>query len=223
MPVLASSDSPLPVRRTAVDVVFLGDAGVTTRAGRLIAHRGDEYELSLDETPPESNGRPARVVLSILGDHPRRVSGRATVRAERRLTVRALGIVRPEKRRFPRLVAAIGLRWRHLQAEGAGAWHEPDPLMSFSVGGFAFGAGAEDTQEGALLALEFQVGHAGPLHAAVARVVRVAPRPDGEVVDLETHEVSVELTEAPHAAREALAELTLRIQRALTEPEVEAG
>lgn len=216
MPMLVSP-VPAEARPIPVDVVFLDDDAVVTRAARLLAHRGERYEVTL-ETAPEADVRVGRrVVLSIGGDSPRRVPARVVSLTDNRLVVETRGAVRADKRRFPRLVGAIGLRWRHLQDEGEDAWHEPDPLMNFSVVGFSFGAGAEDTQEGALLGLDFQVAGGDARFSAVARVVRVAAREPSDVHGDETHEVSVEMIEAPFEAREALADLTLKIQRAMTD------
>lgn len=218
MPMLVPPDAGPPARNTPVEVVFLGPGPLLSRGGRLIAHRGRQYELALDTAPPDP-GREAsavRVVLSIGGDRPRRVTGRLVQQTGERVTVEARAETPTDKRRFPRLVAAIGLRWRALQSEGP--WHEPDPLMNFSVVGFSFGGSAAQTQEGDLLALDFQVGGEGSRYPATARVARVLAREPAAVVGAETHEISVELLDSPFEAREALADLTLRIQRAMTDP-----
>jgi hypothetical protein len=216
MPQLVSPAAD-PADPTPVDVVFLNDDAVVTRAGRLLSHRGDRYEVTLETAPPAAVSAGGRVVLAIGGDTPRRVPARVVSLSDTRLVVEVRGASRTDKRRFPRLVGAIGLRWRPLQDDTEDAWHEPDPLMNFSVVGFSFGAGAEDTQEGALLGLDFQVPGTSSRFSAVARVVRVAARAPAEVHGDETHEVSVEMIEAPLEAREALADLTLRIQRAMTD------
>lgn len=218
MPMLVPPDADLPARHTPVEVVFLGPGPLLSRAARLIAHRGRQYELALDTAPPDTGreGAAVRVVLSIGGERPRRVTGRLVRQSGERLTVEVRAESPADKRRFPRLVAAIGLRWRALQSEGP--WHEPDPLMNFSVVGFSFGGSAEETQEGDLLVLDFQVGDEGPRYPATARVARVQPREPAAVVGAETHEISIELLDSPLEAREALAELTLRIQRAMTNP-----
>lgn len=218
MPMLVSP-AAIQARPTPVDVVFLDDDAVVTRAGRLLAHRGERYEVTLETAPEAEVSVGRRVVLSIGGDTPRRVPARVVSLSDTRLVVEVRGSARTDKRRFPRLVGAIGLRWRHLHNEGEDAWHEPDPLMNFSVVGFSFGSGAEDTQEGALLGLDFQVAGGETRFSAVARVVRVAAREPADVHGDETHEVSVEMIEAPLEAREALADLTLKIQRAMTDTE----
>lgn len=216
MPLLIQPAPPARVVTSAAEVVFLYDDGLVTRTGRLLVRRGSRYEVELELTPPEG-AVDMRVVLSVLGDSPRRVPGRVAAVQGRRLVIEGRSAVRSDKRRFPRLPAAIPLRWRPVR-EAEGAWHEPDPFMNFSVVGFSFGGRADDTQEGDLLTLDFAVPPKAARFAGLARVVRVAEREAADVVGDETHEISVELVEAPAAAREALGDLTLRIQRALTDP-----
>ncbi len=215
MPMLVSSVEPERVHSPAVEVVFLLDDGVVSRPGRLLVRRDQTFEVELD-APPPSVAQHVRVVLSIQGDTPRRITGAVEAVSGQRLQIVGARSKAPDKRRFPRLLGAIGLRWRRLGDETENAWHEPDPLMSFSVVGLAFGAASDAAEDGDLLALDFNVGGAGPRYSAVARVVRVAAREADEVVGGETHEIAVELLQAPAGAREALAEHMLRIQRALT-------
>lgn len=223
---LTSSDQPLPIRHTPVEVVFLGPGSVVSHPGHLLTRHGNSYDLALDETPPEPADGNLRVVLSIGGEVPARSAGHLISQRGKRVTVETRETPPSDNRRFPRLLGAIGLRWRSLEAEGA--WHEPDPLMNFSVVGFAFG-GPAALREGELLDLDFQVGGEGPRHGGTGRVVRTLarspesprsqasdPSPDSPA-EADTHDVSVELIDTSLEAREALAELTLRIQRAFTD------
>jgi hypothetical protein len=217
MPMLVEPTAPVPGPHLGVEVVFLYDDAVVPRSGRLLSQSGTRYEVELDLDPPAFD-RDRRVVLSFSGERTRRQPARLVAQRGRRLSFEARGRVRgEEKRRFPRLVAAIGLRWQVLGAEAARAWHEPDPFMSFSVTGLAFGGRAALTSPGDRIIVDFQVGGVGPRHQGTARVIRVAERTAADRHGDEDHEIAVEFERIPAEAREALAELTLKIQRALTD------
>jgi hypothetical protein len=220
MPMIAEPTAPVPGPQTGVEVVFLYDDAVVPRSGRLVSHQGSTFEIELDLEPPAFD-RDRRVVLSFRGERIRRQPARLVSQRERRLTFEARGRVHgEEKRRFPRLVAAIGLRWRGITSTDAAAvtvWHEPDPFMSFSVTGLAFGGRVGQVVAGERITVDFQVGGVGPRHVGTARVIRVAERSPADRHGDEDHEIAVEFERIPAEAREALAELTLRIQRALTD------
>jgi len=218
MPMLVEPTAPVPGTHTGVEVVFLYDDAVVPRSGRLVSHAGSTFEVELDLEPPAFDPD-RRVVLSFRGERIRRQPARLVSQRGRRLTFEARGRLHgEEKRRFPRLVAAIGLRWRRVEAGPAPwDWHEPDPFMSFSVTGLAFGGRAGQVSAGERIAVDFQVGGIGPRHHGTARVVRVAERSPADRHGDEDHEIAVEFERIPAEAREALAELTLRIQRALTD------
>lgn len=219
MPRPIEPSAPVPDTHTGVEVTFLYDDAVVPRSGRLVSHAGSHFEVELDLEPPASDAD-RRVVLSFRGERVRRQPARLVAQSGRRLTLEARGhLHEEEKRRFPRLVAAIGLRWRALDAGGSTvwSWHEPDPFMSFSVTGLAFGGRAGLVNAGDRIVVDFQVGGTGPRHQGTALVIRVTERSPADCQGDEDHEIAVEFERIPAEAREALAELTLRIQRALTD------
>lgn len=214
MPLLVNPIAAAQVQLAPVEAVFLLEEGVLSLSGRLLVRRGDVFEVEFDEPPAADVG--TRVVLAIAGETPRRIQGRIEGATGSRVRVQGHRAKSPDQRRFPRLFGAIGLRWRRLAEGHAEPWREPDPLMSFSVVGFAFGGTDGETTEGDLVSLDFAIGGTGPRHAGIGRVVRIAPRQPDDVVGGETHEIAVDLLEASPEAREALGEYMLRIQRALT-------
>jgi len=209
----APTDSPTPA--ASADVVFSHDQRFHARTGRVVSRAGASWTLELSVPPPPALEVDTRVVLDVAGT-PSRKFRCAVLRAEgHRLELQQLGELREEKRVFPRHFGAITLRWRPLREDASEDWREPDPFMSFSVGGLSFGVSDNAAQNGELIELDFSVGQGDVRHRAVARVLRTLPRSSGDVFGRETHDLAANFVELGVEGREALADFTLRIQRAL--------
>ena len=126
-----------------------------------------------------------------------------------------------DKRDFPRLHAGIPLSYR-LADSGqaaawvageaiAGDWIEPDPYMNFSVGGVRFDA-PHPMEGGEVLIIKLRIGEDSPTWRATGRVVRVFKVAEGSTAACSA---AVSFDELPIEARDALSELTLKIQDTL--------
>jgi hypothetical protein len=134
-----------------------------------------------------------------------------------------------DKRDFPRLCAGVPIRYRVVSDDdlnvdaaaleswvdssdaGGGEWHSPDPFMNFSVGGLRFD-GLASLREGATLLVDLAIDDSGERWATTAKVIRVW---DPETAGADTRSVAVAFEHLPEGAREALSDLTLRIQDSL--------
>ncbi|MFZ4734901.1 MAG: PilZ domain-containing protein [Bradymonadia bacterium] len=215
MPLLVSSMTPARTSPLLADVVFTVDGQVRARSGRVVQRSGRTWELDLTVSPPTQLERDTRIVLDLHGGDHRRYQCAVLGSEGRRLRLLELAQVREDKRAFPRHFGAIQLRWRLVRDQDDGPWTEPDPFMSFSIGGLAFGGRADAAQLGDLVELDFAVAQDAKRHAAIGRVIRVAERPSSEVFDDETQDLAVAFVDIAPEGREALAAFTLRIQRAL--------
>lgn len=199
----------------SADIVFSYDQRFHARSGRVLSRAGAAWTLELSAAPPAALEVDTRVVLDVAGA-PSRKFRCAVLRADgRTLELQQLGELREDKRVFPRHFGAIDLRWRPLREDAGAEWRAPDPFMSFSVGGLSFGVAEGAARDGGLIELDFAVAQCDVRHRAVARVLRALPRAPGDIFGDETHDLAVAFVELGHEGREALADFTLRIQRAL--------
>jgi hypothetical protein len=211
-------DQPFPAAHASTasaDVVFSHDQSFHARTGRVLSRAGAAWTLELSAPPPGPLEVDTRVVLDVAGA-PSRKFRCAVTRAEgRTLELQQLSELREDKRVFPRHYGAITLLWRPLRDAATTDWREPDPFMSFSVGGLSFGVSEGAARDGELIELDFAVALSDVRHRAVARVLRSLPRAPNEVFGSETHDLAVAFVELAAEGRDALADFTLRIQRAL--------
>lgn len=138
------------------------------------------------------------------------------------------------RRYWPRMNAGISFGYRVVPAEvweetakvwtsslgpaveGAG-FHAPDPFMEFSPGGLKFDDVAGVAAGDNIIAALSLPSHNTVWHVT-ARVVRVAlipeeeREPPGESGVVRTHRIAIEFLSMPPRAREALFELTERLQ-----------
>jgi len=126
-----------------------------------------------------------------------------------------------DKRDFPRLHAGIPLAYRladtgqaaaWIAGEAiAGDWVEPDPYMNFSVGGVRFDS-PHAMEGGELLLIKLRIGDDSPTWRATGRVVRVFDVPQDSPAACSA---AISFESLPIEARDALSDLTLKIQDTL--------
>lgn len=220
----ASPDDPR-VSGAAVEVVCLEGDEPLVAEGRVHRVADGCYILDLDR-PVDAIRPGARTILNFPGSDAPRVIARAVSAVGNRLRCEQVEERERERRAWPRLVAGIPLRYRVLRGaetvvevdawlKGSdaprerGAWHEPDPLMNFSVAGLRFDTRGPG-EVGDVLLLEFQVGADPRRHRATGRVRHV-----GEADEDGLRSVAVSFEQIAPEAENALTELTLTIQDAL--------
>ncbi len=134
-----------------------------------------------------------------------------------------------DKRDFPRLYAGLPIRYQVVAdaecSDGAsrivtwvgggdaqgGDWHTPDPFMNFSIGGLRF-EGLRSLEEGTTLLIDLALDAEGQRWQIAGKVIRIWPPEEEEA---QTRPVAIAFEHLPEDAREALSDLTLRIQETL--------
>jgi hypothetical protein len=192
--------------------------------GTLAEERGDGVLLQCDEKAKRLK-EGAKVVLTIEGQSDKR-TGVINLIAEEdngRFTVGFTDHQKhaSDKRDFPRLHAGIPLEYRIADSDQAAAWIagenvagdwvKPDPYMNFSVGGVRFDC-PHLMQGGETLLIKLQIGDDSRSWRATGTVVRVFDVPDGSSASCSA---AVSFETLPVDARDALSELTLKIQDSL--------
>ena len=223
--------SPL---RVPVELVFVNHDLLQSRNGWVRWYDGEQYEIETEFEPPLV--RPGfRVVINFRDVEPMRVVAHVCEARGSRLLLHEHRVASRNKRLFPRMCGGIPLRYHIVepaQFDALGSawtarrvdptqiepWRCPDSFMSFSVMGLMF----EDhpcCQVDDRLLIELGVGQRAERWRGTARVVRIEPTPVQEVVDQTgsaTHQIAISFLEIPQAARFALEDFTLQIQRACT-------
>lgn len=195
-----------------------GTVTKTTEGTHTVNTSGDAATLSTGD----------RVILSFADGERARITG--TIQATRsgpsggfELEILDGEARHRDKRDFPRLCAGLPIRYQLVtdpdcvksyvqDGETASAeWHTPDPFMNFSIGGLRFD-GLESLSTGQTLLIDLALSEEGQRWATTAKIIRVWPAEEGAA---NTRPVAVAFEHLPATAREALSELTLRIQESL--------
>ena len=222
-----TTDVPVEVVCTSGALPFVAEGGVTRFAdGR--------YTIALDRDASDLKAGSSVILNFLDGETPRVIahiesaSGTTLMCTQHKVRAR-------EKRIFPRLHGGLPVRYcvvgqgsnaearvsawlgGDAQAVDDGEWHTPDEFMNFSVTGLRFD-GPDIAYEGDSLLLELGVrGREDRWHCS-ATIVRIFDIPEDEQ-DPETgyrHSFAVNFVDIPTEAQEALTEMTLEIQEALT-------
>jgi len=149
--------------------------------------------------------------------------------AEGTLSIRIVRTQERDRREFPRVSSRLDVHYLILpegaeetvsalwiqkgEAPADAAWHRPGPLVDLSASGLALDV-MPNCKSGDQLLVALTLEPGAPPWRGVARVVRVALLMEAELLECDpdssmTHRMSLELTDMPDEARQAILERTI--------------